>query len=261
MRAPLLLAALFLAGCSPSLAQETPIQGYKVVRAYPHDPAAFTQGLLWLDGKLYESTGRNGTSTIREVRLEDGKVLRSVSLPSRYFGEGIVDRGDEILSLTWQDQVGFRWNRKDFRQIGSFSYPGEGWALTRDARNIYMSDGTAQLRVLDPKTLAERRRIDVTDQGRPVERLNELEYVKGEILANVWMTSRIARIDPETGRIKGWIELGGLVGGRTNEDPDAVLNGIAYDAAADRLFVTGKNWDQLFEIDLLPPETSPSTGQ
>lgn len=252
VRVPLLLLALLLGGCSPSLAQETPVYGYRIVRAYPHDPAAFTQGLFWRHGRLYESTGLHGRSTIREVRLEDGKVLRSVSLPPHHFGEGIVDRGDEIVSLTWQDQIGFRWRLSDFAQLGSFRYAGEGWGLTRDRTAIYMSDGTAQLRVLDPATLRERRRIEVTDRGRPVTSLNELEYVKGEILANVWMTSRIARIDPATGRVKGWIELDGLVRD-TAAGEDGVLNGIAYDAAGDRLFVTGKNWSRLYEIDLVPP--------
>ncbi|QAY75138.1 glutaminyl-peptide cyclotransferase [Sphingosinicella sp. BN140058] len=252
MRQALFLFLLAVAGCSASDARDTAAAGYKVVRAYPHDPSAFTEGLLWRDGKLYESTGLNGQSDIREVRLDDGKVLRKVTVPSTYFGEGIVDWGDEIVSLTWQNGIGFRWNRADFRQTGTFQYPGEGWALTRDKANIYMSDGTAQLRVLDPKTMAEKRRISVTDQGMPVERLNELEWVNGEIFANVWMTPRIARIDPATGNVKGWIDLTDLVAANAPADPDAVLNGIAYDAAKDRLFVTGKNWSKLFEIDLVP---------
>jgi glutamine cyclotransferase len=214
---------------------------------------AFTEGLFYLDGKLYESTGLNRQSTIREVRLEDGKVLRSVSLAPQYFGEGIVNWGREIVSLTWQGGAGFRWNRADFRQTGTWTYPGEGWALTQDGRNIWMSDGTAQLRVLDPKTLQEKKRITVTDQGKPVERLNELEWVKGEILANIWMERRIARIDPKSGKVKGWIDLSQLVAATSPGDPDSVLNGIAYDAATDRLFVTGKNWGQLFEIALTPP--------
>ncbi|PSJ39980.1 glutaminyl-peptide cyclotransferase [Allosphingosinicella deserti] len=252
MRSTLFAVLLALAGCSASDARDVQTPGYKVVRTYPHDPAAFTEGLLWLDGKLYESTGLNGRSDIREVRLDDGKVLRKVTVPSTYFGEGIVDWGDEIISLTWQNQIGFRWNRADFRQTGSFRYPGEGWALTRDKNNIYMSDGTAQIRVLDPKTMAETKRIDVSDQGVPVARLNELEWVNGEILANVWMTPRIARIDPATGKVKGWIDLTDLVAATAPADPDAVLNGIAYDPAKDRLFVTGKNWPKLFEIDLVP---------
>lgn len=252
MRSAVFLFLLAMAGCSASDARDVQTAGYKVVRAYPHDPAAFTEGLLWLDGKLYESTGLNGRSDIREVRLDDGEVLRKVTVPATYFGEGIVDWGDEIISLTWQNEIGFRWNRADFRQTGSFRYPGEGWALTRDKTNIYMSDGTAQIRVLDPKTMAETKRIDVTDQGVPVVRLNELEWVNGEILANVWMTPRIARIDPATGKVKGWIDLTDLVAETAPPDPDAVLNGIAYDPAGDRLFVTGKNWPKLFEIDLVP---------
>ncbi|TFI58131.1 glutaminyl-peptide cyclotransferase [Sphingomonas parva] len=252
IRAALLLFLLVATGCS-AFARETPVYGYKVVATYPHDPGAFTQGLIWLDGKLYESTGLNRRSTIREVRLEDGKVLRSVSLPSRYFGEGIVDWGDEIISLTWQHEIGFRWKRGDFQQTAAFHYPGEGWGLTRDKSHVYMSDGTAQIRVLDPLTMAERKRIDVTDNGQPVASLNELEWVKGEIFANVWMTTRIARIDPKSGRVKGWIDLAPLVREAAPGSDDAVLNGIAYDEARDRLFVTGKNWSKLFEIDLLQP--------
>src|SRR4051812_24030601 len=248
----MLLALLLLAGCGASAPADPPIYGYKVVKAYPHDPTAFTEGLFYLDGKLYESTGLNRQSTIREVRLEDGKVLRSVSLAPEYFGEGIVNWGGDIVSLTWQNGVGFRWNRADFRQKGQFRYMGEGWALTQDGKNIYMSDGTSQLRALDPATLAERRRIAVTYKGQPVERLNELEWVKGEIFANIWMGRRIARIDPGTGEVKGWINLAQLVAENGNGDPDAVLNGIAYDPRGDRLFVTGKNWAKLFEIKIVP---------
>lgn len=250
IRATFLLSLFAFAACSAAGPQQAPVVSAKVVRAYPHDPAAFTQGLFWLDDRLYESTGQHGRSTIREVRLEDGKVLRSVALPQRHFGEGIVNWGSEVISLTWQDQIGYRWNRADFRQTGSWTYPGEGWGLTQNGRNIFMSDGTAQLRVLDPRTLREVRRIDVSDDGTPVANLNELEFVKGEILANVWMTSRIARIDPQSGRVKGWIDLAPLVAQAAPTDPDSVLNGIAYDAKRDRLFVTGKNWGKLFEIDL-----------
>jgi glutamine cyclotransferase len=247
----ILAAFLLLPGCGASAPAEPPIDGYRIVREYPHDPAAFTEGLFYLDGKLYESTGLNRQSTLREVRLEDGKVLRSVSLEPEFFGEGIVNWGNEILSLTWQNGVGFRWNRKDLRRTGRFSYMGEGWALTQDGRNVYMSDGTSELRVLDPATMAERRRIKVTYKGQPVERLNELEYVKGEIFANIWMGRRIARIDPESGQVRGWIDLAMLVAENGNGDPDSVLNGIAYDPKGDRLFVTGKNWAKLFEIDVV----------
>ena len=248
----LALSLLALASCGASAPAEPPVHGYKVVREYPHDPTAFTQGLFYLDGKLYESTGLNRQSTIREVRLEDGKVLRSVSIPPQYFGEGSVNWGPDILSLTWQDGLGFRWNRADFRRKGEFRYSGEGWGLTQDGKNIIMSDGTSQLRFLDPATMKERRRLAVTFRGEPVERLNELEWVKGEIFANIWMGRRIARIDPKSGRVKGWIDLSELAVENANGDPDAVLNGIAYDAKGDRLFVTGKNWAKLFEIDIVP---------
>ena len=252
MTRSLALPLLALASCGASTRAEPPVDGYRIVREYPHDPTAFTQGLLFLDGRLYESTGLNRQSTIREVRLEDGKVLRSVSLPPQYFGEGLVNWGPDLVSLTWQDGIGFRWNRKDLRQKGEFRYPGEGWGLTQDGRNIYMSDGTSELRVLDPATMRERRRIRVTFQGAPVERLNELEWVKGEIFANIWMGRRIARIDPKSGAVKGWIDLSELAAENANGDPDAVLNGIAYDEKRDRLFVTGKNWAKLFEIDIVP---------
>jgi glutamine cyclotransferase len=246
------LALLLLASCGAGTPAEPPVHSYRIVREYPHDPTAFTQGLLYLDGKLYESTGLNRQSTVREVRLEDGKVLRSVSIPPQYFGEGLVDWGPDLLSLTWQDGVGFRWNRADFRRKGEFRYPGEGWGLTQDGKNIIMSDGTSQLRFLDPATMAERKRVAVTYRGQPVERLNELEWVKGEIFANIWMGRRIARIDPKSGEVKGWIDLSRLALDNANGDPDAVLNGIAYDAKGDRLFVTGKNWAKLFEIDIVP---------
>jgi glutaminyl-peptide cyclotransferase len=248
----LALPLLALASCGASTTAEPPVDGYRIVREYPHDPTAFTQGLLYLDGRLYESTGLNRQSTIREVRLEDGKVLRSVSIPPQYFGEGLVNWGPDLLSLTWQDGLGFRWNRADFRRKGEFRYAGEGWGLTQDGKNVIMSDGTSELRFLDPATMKERKRVAVTYQGQPVERLNELEWVKGEIFANIWMGRRIARIDPKSGRVKGWIDLSELAVENANGDPDAVLNGIAYDEKGDRLFVTGKNWAKLFEIDVVP---------
>jgi glutamine cyclotransferase len=254
---PLLLALALLPGCAIAAPARPAVYGYRIVHTYPHDIEAFTEGLFYRDGKLYESTGLNGRSQIREENLEDGRVLRSVAVDRRYFGEGIVDWGSEIRSLTWQGGIGFRWRRSDFAKLGEFHYPGEGWALTRNATDIIMSDGTPQLRFLDPETMAERRRITVTDEGRPVERLNELEWVKGEIFANVWMTSRIARIDPKSGRVTGWIDLTGLVAEQAPPGEDSVLNGIAYDAAKDRLFVTGKNWPRLLEIRLVPPARKP----
>jgi len=178
-------------------------------------------------------------------------VLQRVSIPPGLFGEGIVNWGDEIISVTWQDGIGFRWDRKTLRQKGSFRYPGEGWGLTQNGSEIIMSDGTADLRFLDPVTLQERRRVRVTAGGQPVNQLNELEFVNGEIFANVWQTPRIARIDPATGNVTGWIDLSGLVA-ENGDNVDKVLNGIAYDPQRDRLFITGKNWRRLYEIDLVP---------
>jgi glutamine cyclotransferase len=253
------LPLLALAGCTaaappPPQTKETPVYGFRIVHTYPHDRKAFTEGLFFLDGHLWESTGLNGQSSIREVKLETGEVLRSVPVSPLYFGEGIVNWGPDIVSLTWQNGIGFRWRRSDLKQTGSFRYPGEGWALTQDGRNVIMSDGTAELRFLDPATLKEVRRIRVTDGGIPIEKLNEVEYVKGEIFANVWMTTHIARIDPKTGAVKGWIEIGDLAARHVSGDPDSVLNGIAYDARGDRLFITGKNWPELYEIKLTGPK-------
>ena len=234
-----------------------PVYGYRVVNRYPHDPTAFTEGLFFRDGELYESTGYEGHSFIRREALETGRVLQERPLDARYFGEGIVSLGDRLYQLTWQGHVGFVYDFKTFEPRSQFSYPGEGWALTTDGRRVIMSDGTPDIRFLDPATLAETGRLHVTDAGRPLQQINELEWVRGEIYANVWMTDRIARIDPATGVVRGWIDLSGLLGqphgeGRFGE-PD-VLNGIAYDAKGDRLFVTGKYWPRLYEIALTPPK-------
>lgn len=236
---------------APAAEAEPPVQSARVVRAYPHDRDAFTQGLIWLGGRLYESTGLVGRSTLREVELETGRVIRRTDIPAGLFGEGITHWGDEILSITWQDNIGFRWDRASFRQTGRWTYAHEGWGLAQDGRNIVLSDGTPTLRFLDPATMREVRRIEVTAAGVPVSSLNELEFVNGEIFANVWMTPRIARIDPASGRVTGWIDLSPLVA-ENGASEDAVLNGIAYDAAGDRLFVTGKLWPRLYEIDLSP---------
>jgi glutamine cyclotransferase len=206
--------------------------------------------LFFRDGALYESTGGEGQSTIRKVDLASGKVLGSVKLPPGPFGEGIVDWKDQIYSVTWHDGVGFRWSLRGFRRLGSFHYAGEGWAMTRDARNIILSDGTPVLRFLDPATQKVVRTLTVTAEGKPLQQINELEYVKGEILANIWLTNFIARIDPKTGAVKGWIDVSALAAQIGSSDPDAVPNGIAYDAARDRLFVTGKDWPLLFEVKL-----------
>jgi glutamine cyclotransferase len=256
---PLIALFLGVAACaeapapnSQKVAEEPPVQGFRIVATYPHDAGAFTQGLIWLDGRLYESTGMVGQSTIREVNLADGRVVRSVPVPPGLFGEGLVNWGDELRSITWQDGIGFRWDRATFRQTGTWRYQGEGWGLTQDGTHIVMSDGSPVLRFLDPATMQERRRITVTAAGQPIANLNELEYVNGEILANVWMTSRIARIDPRTGNVTGWIDLTALAEQTPRLEEDSVLNGIAYDAERDRLFVTGKNWPRLYEIDLVP---------
>jgi len=253
------LAALLAVCTAGSAWAGAPLRyGYEVVKTYPHDPGAFTQGLLWRDGFLYESTGLHGRSSVRKVTLETGVPEQERLIDSRYFGEGIVDWKDRLISLTWQGEMGFVFDLGSFERIGEFSYPGEGWALTRDETRIIMSDGTAFLRFLDPDTLKETGRIQVMDDGRPVDNLNELEWVKGEVLANIWQTDRIARIDPATGRVTGWIDLAGLLGeaDRAGRQVD-VLNGIAYDPAADRLFVTGKLWPRLFEIRLTPKAGSP----
>jgi glutaminyl-peptide cyclotransferase len=226
---------------------------FKVVNTYPHDRAAFTEGLVVDGGALYEGTGLNGQSSLRQVDLESGKVLQSAPLGPQYFGEGVTTWNDQIIQLTWKSHLGFVYDRATFRLLKTFNYPTEGWGLTQDGAALIMSDGTSTLHFMDPVTFQETKRITVTDQGRPVVNLNELEYVRGEILANVWQTDRIARIAPETGAVIGWIDLAGLLSAAERPPSvDAVLNGIAYDAARDRLFVTGKLWPKLFEITLVP---------
>ena len=237
-----------LAAAAKSPGRAVPVATAEVVRTYPHDPQAFTEGLFYLDGVLYESTGLRGHSFIRKVDLETGKVLASVTIPPPLFGEGIVPWKDQLFSVTWHGGQGYRWRLADFTQLGGFHYDGEGWALTTDGRSIILSDGTPVLRFLDPVSLKVVRRLTVTADGQPVQMLNELEYVRGEILANIWMQNRIARIDPATGRVKGWIDVSALAARIGATDPDSVPNGIAYDKAHDRLFVTGKNWPLLFEI-------------
>lgn len=219
-----------------------------IVHRFPHDSSAFTQGLLWHGDGLYESTGQVGRSEIRHVRLNDGKVLQRTPVPATVFGEGMALWKNDLVSLSWQSGLGWRWDRATLKRKAEFRYPGEGWGLTQDGRRLILSDGTPELRFLDPVTFAEQGRLRVTADGQPLYNLNELEYVKGEILANVWQTPMIARIDPATGRVKGWLDLRAIVAQVPVSDPDAVLNGIAYDAKADRLFVTGKYWPSLFEI-------------
>ena len=230
-----------------------PVYDFEVVHTYPHDPSAFTEGLFYLNGFLYESTGHEAHSTIRKVRLETGEVLKKIDIPPQYFGEGIVNWDGRLISLTWRSQTGFVFDLATFKQQKEFHYEGEGWALTQDGKQLIMSDGTPQLRFINPKTLQETHRITVTLDGKPVRNVNELEWVKGEIFANVWQTNWIVRIDPRDGRVLGMVNLTGILPpGTSISSPDGVLNGIAYDAQHDRLFVTGKNWPSLFEIRLRP---------
>jgi len=245
----ILVAALLAAAASARAA--LPVYTYTVVKAYPHDTGAFTEGLFYRKGFFFESTGMEGASSVRKVDAETGKVVGGVALPREIFGEGIVDWGDKIIGLTWKNQIGYVLDMEGFAFKGRFNYVGEGWALTRDATELYMSDGTAELRVLDPNTLTEKRRIKVTAEGKPVDQLNELEWVEGEIFANIWQTDRIARINPKTGKITGWIDLKGLLPAAERKGRQVdVLNGIAYDAEHKRLFVTGKLWPKLYEIKL-----------
>ncbi len=236
---------------APSAA--VPIYDYGVVRTFPHDPTAFTQGLVLRDGVLLESTGR-APSSVRRVRLEDGVVLQKHELAPEYFGEGLTEIDGRLVTLTWNNGVGFVWNAADLSPVSRFAYAGEGWGLTHDGSRLILSDGSPNLRFLDPDTFAETGRITVTLNGRPVRQLNELEWIDGEVWANVWQTDFIVRIDPASGHVVGIIDLRGLLPAGVVKDPrDEVLNGIAWDAASRRLFVTGKNWPSLFEIRLTGP--------
>jgi glutamine cyclotransferase len=250
------LAAFLLQACAgsepsvPVQAQPAPpVYGYEVVREYPHDPEAFTQGLIFRDGFLFESTGQLGRSTLRKVRLETGEVVQRRALPNDIFGEGLTDWGGQLIQLTWVTNVGYVYDLGSFEERRRFTYAGEGWGLTHDGARLIMSDGTPNLRFLDPSTFSEQSRLNVRDQDGSVDDLNELEFVKGSVYANVWLTERIAIIAPDTGRVTAWVDLTGLRP-RQGGPGDDVLNGIAYDAAGDRLFVTGKLWPRLFEIRL-----------
>jgi glutamine cyclotransferase len=247
----------FLCSCLASTSAERPAShhgdGYQVVHTYPHDAKAFTQGLIFVDGHLYESTGENGKSSVRMVDLYTGQVLQKHDLAGEYFGEGLTDWGSTLVQLTWTAHKGFVYDRFSFSLLHTFEYKGEGWGLTHDEAQLIMSDGTAELRFLDPKTFRETRRIHVVDEsGHAVDNLNELECVHGEIYANVWHSDEIARISPRTGKVLGWIDLSGIIDRRELSDAESVLNGIAYDSAGDRLFVTGKLWPKLFEIKVVP---------
>ncbi len=256
---PLLLIASGASAQTPPPAPATvvapvPVEGIaaRIVARYPHDRTAFTQGLVWHDGQLFESTGQPGVSDVRRVRLADGKVLARAKLPGRQFGEGLALQADTLVSLTWQDGVAHRWDVKTLKPRGNARYPGEGWGLASDGRSLILSDGTPELRFLDPKTFAEQRRVTVTANGRPVHNLNELEMIDGKLWGNIWHRDYIVRIDPATGAVDALVDLAPLRAELGALDPEAVLNGIAWDAAGKRLFVTGKWWPTLFEIALEP---------
>jgi glutamine cyclotransferase len=230
----------------------TPVYDYKIVKVFPHDPEAFTQGLVFHQGALYEGTGLSGKSTLRKVDPKTGRILKMVQLPDQYFGEGITLWEDKIIQLTWRSGVGLVYDRETFRLLKRFNFFTEGWGITHDGKQLIMSDGTSFLYFWDPDSFKEIKRIQVQDRGIPITRLNELEYIKGEIFANVYLTDRIVRISPQTGRVTGWIDLRGLLSAKDQTRPVDVLNGIAYDARKDRILVTGKYWPNLFEIRLVP---------
>jgi glutaminyl-peptide cyclotransferase len=233
----------------------TPQYTFKIIHVFPHDSTAFTQGLAYRDGFLYEGTGLYGHSSIRKIRLETGKIVEHVDLPAEFFGEGIALHGKKILQLTWQSEKGFVYDLEGLHFLSEFSYAGEGWGLTTNGSEILLSDGTDKIRVLDGDTFRVKRWLRVHDGSSAITQLNELEMVEGEILANVWHTDRIARISPRDGTVTGWIDLTGLLSAAYRMDPEAVLNGIAYDPVRKRLFVTGKRWPSLFEIQVVPKTT------
>jgi glutamine cyclotransferase len=226
-----------------------PIQACRIVAAYRHDPNAFTQGLLWSDGHLYESTGLAGRSTLRRTRLKDGRILASADIPDGLFGEGIALWGGELFSVTYQGGAGFRWDKASLSLLGRFEFAGEGWGLAADEDGLILSDGSATLKFLDPVTMAVRRRLLVTAGGRPLDRLNALQWVDGEIFANIFAWPAIARIDPASGALRGWIDLGPIAARAARGDAEKMANGIAWDAEGRRLFVTGKNWPSLYQIE------------
>lgn len=232
--------------------KEVPMYTYRLIKSYPHDKQAFTQGLEFHDGVLYEGTGLEGKSSIRKVELNTGRVIKIKKLPEAYFGEGITLWKDQIYQLTWRSGVCFVYDKETLEKKREFRYQTEGWGLTNDGKHLIMSDGTSTLYFRDPDTFTIVKKVEVKEKNVPVTGLNELEYIKGEIYANVWQTDLIARISPETGKIVGWIDLTGLLNEAEQTMDTDVLNGIAYDTEKDRLFVTGKNWPKLFEIKLLP---------
>jgi glutamine cyclotransferase len=248
------LVLVLTSSCQPGKATRVESNGtipnytYEIVKVYPHDSDAFTQGLVFRDGKLLESTGEEGRSTLRRVDLDSGQALKKVDLAPQYFGEGMTVLNNKIYQLTWQHHIGFIYDYQTFERLGEFNYEGEGWGLTTDGQSLILSDGSNRLRFLDPNTFRVIRTIAVTENGKPVRELNELEYVKGEIYSNIWHSTRIVTINPQTGAVTASMDCADLVSQSGAHDEEAVLNGIAYDEASGRLFVTGKLWPKLFEI-------------
>jgi glutamine cyclotransferase len=244
------LLALCLLASSVAAAQQP--DSYQIIHAYPHDAQAFTQGLVYLDGHLYESTGLKGQSSLRMEDVETGRILQFQDVPSQYFAEGLTNWGNTLIQLTWQDHIVLVYDRATFHLLRTLPESFEGWGLTQNGKSLIVSsDGSAILHFLDPETLRELRSVTVKDHGVPVTKLNELEFIHGEIYANIWYSDRIARISPATGKVLGWIDLSGLLPKEKRSSPEAVLNGIAYDAEHDRLFVTGKLWPKIFEIKVV----------
>ncbi len=240
--------------CAVTAAFAVAADTYHVVHSYPHDAQAFTQGLVYCDGRLYESTGIKGQSSLRAEDLETGRILQFHEVPSLYFAEGLTNWAGTLIQLTWETHTALVYDRATFKLLRTFTYPGEGWGLTQDGKSLILSDGTAQLRFLDPATFRELRRVTVRDHGKPVTQLNELEFIHGQVYANIWHSDRIARIAPATGRVLGWIDLAGLLPRNQRSSPEAVLNGIAWDETRQRLFVTGKLWPMIFEIKVVPAQ-------
>lgn len=250
----LILTALTFTHTQNASSEDIPVYSYKVIEVYPHDTKAFTQGLLWHDGKLYESTGRYGVSEVREVELETGEVLKSRKLEDKYFGEGLAAVGGNLIQLTWRSQTGFVYSVQNLEPIRSFKYEGEGWGLTYNGKHLIKSDGSSTLTFLDPRSFNRIAELEVYDDKGPVIKLNELEYIDGKIYANVWGTDRIAIIEPATGRVEAWIDLTGLLSREYKTSYADVLNGIAYDSESKKLFITGKLWPKIFEIEILKEE-------
>lgn len=236
-------------GQAPSNSGSPTIYTYHIVKTYPHDNTAFTEGLVFNNGALYESTGEYGSSSLRRVNLENGNVLQEVVLPSQYFGEGLTVVNGSLVQLTWQNNIGFIYDKETLGLLGNFSYSTQGWGLTYNGSELIMSDGTSNLYFLNPVTYQKVGQVSVHDGNTPVTNINELEYVKGDVYANIWLQQKIAIINPQTGMVKGWIDLTGIYQSNNTND---VLNGIAYDTQTSRLFITGKDWPNLYQITITP---------